>query len=115
VGKFTYFDINLRNKSAEFGYRIDPAMRGQGLGTQMLQLCISQIFQSTTLNKMYGQTAAFNLPSVRLLEKLGFHRDGVLREHHELDEQLHDDYVYSLLRREWQEQAWAIVGTLYPR
>lgn len=110
IGKFSYFDVNPRNRSAEFGYRIDPAMRDRGLGTQMLQTCINRVFQSTTLNKLYGQTAAFNLPSIRLLEKLGFYRDGVLREHHELDGQLHDDYVYSLLRREWQGQGWAEVA-----
>ncbi|MDZ8054951.1 MAG: GNAT family protein [Aulosira sp. ZfuCHP01] len=108
VGKFAYFDVNPRNRSAEFGYRIHPAMRGQGLGTQMLQICISRVFQSTNLNKLYCQTAAFNLPSIRLLEKLGFQRDGVLREHHELDGLLHDDYVYSLLRQEWLGQSWAV-------
>jgi len=107
VGKFAYFDVNLRNRSAEFGYVIHPAMRSQRLGTQMLKGCLNQVFQTTSLNKLYGQTAAFNLPSVRLLEILGFHRDGVLREHHELDGQLQNDYVYSLLRREWQRQDWA--------
>ncbi|MEH2115208.1 MAG: GNAT family protein [Nostoc sp.] len=34
-------------------------------------------------------------------EKLGFHRDGILREHHELDGKLWDDYIYSILRSEW--------------
>jgi RimJ/RimL family protein N-acetyltransferase len=111
VGKFSYFDVNPRNRSAEFGYRIDPAMRGQGLGTRMLQMALNRVFQSTDLNKLYCQTAAFNTPSIRLLEKLGFHRDGVLREHHEWDGQLHDDYLYSLLRREWEAQSWAIRAT----
>ena len=114
VGKFSYFDMNLRNKSAEFGYRINPAKRGQGLGTQMLQAGINYVFQTTELNKLYCQTAAFNQPSIKLLEKLGFHRDGILREHHELDGHLYDDYLCSLLRREWQIQGWAtiIVGSV---
>ena len=109
VGKFSYFDVNPRNKSAEFGYRIDPAKRGQGLGTQMLQAGISYIFQTTELNKLYCQTADFNRPSIRLLESLGLHQDGILREHHELDGHLHDDYLYSLLRREWQIQGWTTI------
>jgi RimJ/RimL family protein N-acetyltransferase len=107
VGKFSYFDLNPRNRSAEFGYVIHPDMRGRGLGKQMLQACISQIFQATDLNKLYCQTGAFNLPSIKLLEHLGFHRDGVLREHHELDGVLHDDCIYSLLRREWEVQPWS--------
>ena len=57
-----------------------------------------------TLNKLYCQTGAFNLPSIKLLEKLNFHRDGILREHHELDGKLWDDYIYSVLRREWTEK-----------
>lgn len=34
VGKFRYFDINPRNRSAEFGYTIKPKSRNQGLGTK---------------------------------------------------------------------------------
>jgi ribosomal-protein-alanine N-acetyltransferase len=101
AGRFFYFDVNPRNRSAEFGYSVNPKLRNQGIGTQMLTLAISRIFATTDLNKLYCQTGAFNLPSIRLLEKLGFQRDGVLREHHELNGQLWDDYLYALLRHEW--------------
>jgi len=101
IGFFHYFDVNPRNQSAEFGYRVNPRYHHQGIGTEMLRLAISHLFASTDLNKVYCQSGAFNLPSIRLLEKLGFHRDGMLREHHELDGVLWDDYLYSLLRREW--------------
>jgi len=53
------------------------------------------------LNKLYGQTGEFNQAAVGLLKKLGFHRDAVLRQHHELDGGLYDDYVFSILREEW--------------
>ncbi|HEY9647249.1 MAG TPA: GNAT family protein [Chroococcidiopsis sp.] len=102
VGRFRYFDRNPRNRSAEFGYTVNPQWRRQGIGTQMLTLAMDELFSTTDLNKLYCQTAAFNQPSIKLLEKLQFHRDGVLREHHELDGQLWDDYVYSKLRCEWR-------------
>ena len=60
------------------------------------------IFAMTEINKLYCQTGAFNEPSIRLLERLGLHRDAILREHHELDGKLWDDYIYSILRREWK-------------
>ncbi|MBE7385748.1 MAG: GNAT family N-acetyltransferase [Leptolyngbya sp. SIO1E4] len=100
VGRFVYFDVNSRNRSAEFGYIVCPDYRGQGLGTAMLTLALDHLFATTDLNKLYCQTAAFNTASVKLLEKLGFHRDGILREHHELDGRLWDDFVYSMLRHE---------------
>jgi RimJ/RimL family protein N-acetyltransferase len=103
VGRFAYFDINLRNRSAEFGYMVNPRFRRRGIGTKMLNIAITHLFSITTLNKLYCQTAAFNIASIKLLEKLNFHQDGVLREHHELDGKLWDDYIYSVLRREWRE------------
>ncbi|GAP99976.1 GNAT family N-acetyltransferase [Leptolyngbya sp. NIES-2104] len=103
VGRFAYFDINCRNRSAEFGYMVNPKLRRRGIGAQMLDIAITHLFSTTTLNKLYCQTAEFNLASIKLLEKLNFHRDGVLREHHELDGKLWDDYIYSVLRLEWRE------------
>ena len=104
IGRFTYFDVNPRNQSVEFGYTVAPQFRNQGIGTAMLQRAIDQLFRTMKLNKLYCQTGAFNLPSIKLLEKLNFHRDGILREHHELDGKLWDDYIYSVLRREWTEK-----------
>jgi [ribosomal protein S5]-alanine N-acetyltransferase len=109
IGRFTYFDVNPRNQSAEFGYTVAPQCRNQGIGTAMLRMAIDQLFHThlfgtMTLNKLYCQTGAFNLPSIKLLEKLNFHRDGILREHHELDGKLWDDYIYCVLRREWSEK-----------
>lgn len=101
VGKFDVFDFNTRNRSAEFGIMVDPDMRGQGIGTRMVSDCLDHLFKTTDLNKIYGQTGAFNKASVGLLKKLGFHRDAVLRQHHELDGKLFDDYVFSILRDEW--------------
>ena len=55
------------------------------------------LFQTFGLNKVYAQTGAFNQASVRLLERTGFRRDGVLRQHHPWNGVLWDDYLYSLL------------------
>jgi [ribosomal protein S5]-alanine N-acetyltransferase len=103
VGRFAYFDLNPRNHSAEFGYTVNPQFRQRGIGTTMLNIAITHLFSTTMLNKLYCQTGAFNLASIKLLEKLNFHQDGVLREHHELDGKLWDDYIYSVLRRDWRD------------
>ena len=107
LGRFTLFDFNPRNRSAEFGYLIDPDQRGKGFGHQMIAACLDGWFRAGTLNKLYCQTAAFNEASWRALERLGLSRDGILRRHHELDGHLWDDYLYSLLRDEWTVAPWA--------
>lgn len=103
VGNFSYFDYNPRNHSCEFGYTLNPKYRGLGLAERMIGFCISHAFSDSdwNLNKLYCQTAEFNIPSVKTLEKLGLKRDGVLRQHHELDGKMWDDFVYSILKSEW--------------
>lgn len=103
VGRVQCFDFNSRNRSAEFGYCVNPLFRGRGVGSRMLTMAITALFDREGLNKLYCQTAEFNIASVRLLERLGMHRDGILREHHELDGKLWDDFVYSILQHEWQK------------
>jgi RimJ/RimL family protein N-acetyltransferase len=109
VGRIQFFDFNPRNRSAEFGYIVNPSFRGRGIGTKMLELGISSIFTQTDLNKLYCQTAEFNEASVKMLKKLGFHLDGTLREHHELDGKLYSDYIFSILRKEWEKTVLSAV------
>lgn len=101
MGNIFYFDVNERNRSCEFGYKINPDFRNQGYGKEMLKEFISYMFTKKNFNKLYCQTASFNIPSVKMLQRLGFNLDGILREHHELGGKFYDDYVYSVLKSEW--------------
>jgi ribosomal-protein-alanine N-acetyltransferase len=98
------FNFNSRNRAAEFGYGLVEPLRGQRLGQRMLATAFDHFFATTDLNKLQCRTASFNIPSVRMLESLGLTRDGVLRAEHELDGELFDEFIYSLLRHEWLER-----------
>jgi RimJ/RimL family protein N-acetyltransferase len=101
VGRIRYFDVNVRNRSAEVGYVIGPEFQGQGYATEALGLLLHLLFRERHLNKVYAQTAEFNAPSIALLKHWGFHQDGRLRQHHELDGTFHDDLIFSLLADEY--------------
>ncbi|MCL2342272.1 MAG: GNAT family N-acetyltransferase [Firmicutes bacterium] len=97
AGQVTVFDYNPRNRSAEFGYRLLEAYQGRGIMRAALGILIdAAVGDDKPLNKLYAQTAAFNEKSIALLTALGFHRDAVLREHHERGGALYDDWVFSL-------------------
>lgn len=100
IGKLTASDYNPRNRSAELGYFLAPEYRGRGYLRAALRGFCVLLLGDLGLNKVYAQTGSFNAPSVALLEACGFHRDGVLRAHHEQGGVLLDDYLYSLLRAE---------------
>jgi RimJ/RimL family protein N-acetyltransferase len=100
LGRVTYFDLNPRNHSAEIGYFIGPEFRGRGYAAEAVALLLKHLFSDLGLNKVMAQTGEFNLHSIRLLEKLGFRIDGRLRQHHEVNGELKDDILYSLLASE---------------
>jgi len=104
IGRCTYFGLNFRNRSAEIGYILAPAARGKGFAREAVALLLGYLFGGLGMNKVYAQTAASNTASTKLLEALGFQRDGVLRQHHLHEGALHDDFVYSILLSEWQKQ-----------
>lgn len=107
VGQVRYFDLNFRNRSAEIGYVVAPSARGKAFGREAVALLLCFLFGGLGLNKAYAQTASFNAASIKLLESLGFHRDGVLREHHLFEGKLHDDGIYSILARDWKSRTTA--------
>lgn len=57
-------------------------------------------FGTMQLNRIEALVFAQNIPSHRLLKKLGFKREGVLREYEFVKERFVDLTMYSLLRRE---------------
>ena len=101
VGKLTASNYNSRNRSAEVGYFLAPPWRGKGLMRQALSVLCSMLLLEFGLNKLYAQTGAFNAPSIRLLERVGFRQEGVLRQHHELNGVLWDDAIFSLLQQDY--------------
>ena len=100
IGRISFFDFNPRNASIELGFYLKEEYRQQGIMRQALRRIIVILFSKTEIRKVYAQTGAFNQPSITLLTKLGFHLDGTLREHHELQGKYDDDYIFSLLASE---------------
>ncbi len=80
----------------------DPARRGQGFGAEALRLLLSYAFDELNLYRVQLTVFSYNPGAIRLYEKLGFAREGVLREAIHRDGARHDMLVYGLLRREWE-------------
>ena len=102
VARVHFFDLNTHNRSAELGLLVDPDERRKGFGREALYLVCRYLFDHRGLNKVYAQTAAFNQGAIRLLEKMGFQRDGVLRRHYFHMGEFHDGLVYSMLQHEFE-------------
>jgi len=106
VGLFGLHHWNKRHRRAEAGYDLARPYWGRGIASEALRAIVQFGFERMNLNRIYASTIAANHRSVRLLERLGFQREGTKRQH-VLGEggTFHDGVMYSLLRREYVMQA----------
>ncbi len=89
------------NNSAEIGYDLARAHWGQGLMTEALNVVIRFGFERMGLNRVEADVTVGNDGSVKVLEKLGFHEEGVLRQRGFWKGDYHDLRLFSLLRADW--------------
>ncbi|HYO87189.1 MAG TPA: GNAT family protein [Candidatus Limnocylindrales bacterium] len=80
----------------------EAAYRGQGYGGEALELALRFAFHEINMHRVQLTVFSTNERAIRLYERLGFTREGVLREFLHRDGQRFDTYVYGLLAREWE-------------
>lgn len=90
--------------TAEVGYMITPEQWDNGYATDALGSICGYAFKERRLNKVYATTYATNPASGRVLEKVGFTKEGVLREEGFTEGEYVDVYRYGLLSDEWCQQ-----------
>ncbi|HZZ24576.1 MAG TPA: GNAT family protein [Roseiarcus sp.] len=85
--------------------RVAVARPGQGLGTALLSLVLDEAFGSLGAERFYLDCFADNARAQRSYEKLGFTRDGVLRQAYRLANGRRSDLIMmAILRSEWESR-----------
>ncbi|AXK37376.1 N-acetyltransferase [Streptomyces armeniacus] len=90
------------NRSASLGYCLDEAMWGHGYATEAAHALLQWAFGTLDLNRVQSETDTRNVASARVLEKIGFVREGTLREECIVNGEVSDTWVFGLIRREWR-------------
>jgi RimJ/RimL family protein N-acetyltransferase len=84
--------------------------QGRGLGTEALRLLITHLFEREGAERLEVRTSLENAAMSRVLEKLGFVREGVLRAFMPGDRGRTDYGMFALLRADWRAQAGSQPG-----
>ena len=87
----------------EISYNVMPTERGKGYGTEAAQLMVDYLFLSKDMVRIQASTDPRNVASQKVLEKVGFKREGTLRKSVFFRGEWQDSIVYSILREEWKE------------
>lgn len=103
AGLVGHVDINWTHRSSEIGYWLGDTYQGHGIITRACRAFISWTFRTLDMNRVQIQCAIDNTRSQAVAERLGFQREGVLREMRWLHSRFVDYVVYSMLAREWNQ------------
>lgn len=100
VGNLSLHNLNKTMLTAEIGYMISPKWRGKGLATLCVQQITKLCFQHSPLRKLIAYVHEDNAPSRRVLEKLGYKAEGLLREHYLIDAKPANEVIYGMLSQD---------------
>ena len=103
IGSCGFFHVRRGTRSVEMGYDLHPDYWNRGFMTEALQAVLGFTFSPANtlpVHRIEALVAPGNLASIRVLEKLGFTREGLRREFFYWDDRYQDVYMYALLGKE---------------
>jgi [ribosomal protein S5]-alanine N-acetyltransferase len=102
LGTCTLFHIDRPNRRAEVGYGLGSAYWRQGYMTEALSVLIRFAFESLDLRRLEADVDPRNERSLGILARLGFRREGLLRERWNVGDEIQDTVFLGLLASEWR-------------
>jgi len=101
VGTCALFGIDAPCRRAEVGYALLASEWGHGYAGEAAAALLDWGFAHLRLHRVEADIDPRNVASARVLERLGFAREGHLRERWIVGGEICDSLIYGLLAREW--------------
>ena len=102
IGAIGFSRFDTSTGTTEIGYWIDHREEGKGIMSRASQLLIEYAFTELKLNRVEIRCSTENRRSAAVPERLGFLKEGVLRQSQLIKGRLHDFLVFGLLASEWK-------------
>ncbi len=103
IGIVAITKIDPSNNSCEIGYWLGKDYHGRGYGSYAVSLIVSFAFKELGVHRVSAVSFKSNAPSIRMLERIGFRREGVLRESAKVEEGYSDEIVMAMLENEFRK------------
>lgn len=104
VGVIGLHEINHMHRKTSLGYYLDKQFECHGIMTQAVEALIKYCFEELDLNRIEISAAVNNEKSRAIPERLGFTREGMLRDNELLNGIYSSSYIYSLLKSEYDQK-----------
>lgn len=101
IGTCGYETWIKENFRGELGYDLRQSYWGKGIMSEALRAVIQYGFETLELNRIEVTTRSDNKRSINMLYRLGFKKEGVIREAVYWEGTFYDQLLFSLLKKEW--------------
>jgi len=105
LGTIGYWRLEKENFRAEIGYILDKQEHGKSVMREAIQKVLEFGFSDLRLHSVEARVSPANEASVRLLEKVGFVKEGLFRENFFFNGAFIDSGVYTLLAANFNKPA----------
>jgi [ribosomal protein S5]-alanine N-acetyltransferase len=103
IGTCTLFAFHHPSRRAEIGYALGRPFWGQGYMHEALSSFLQYAFDKLNLNRLEADIDPRNLASAETLARLGFVKEGFLRERWIVGDEVSDSDIYGLLYKDWRK------------
>ncbi len=104
VGSLHLMNLSIQHRNAEIGFVLSRSYWNRGLMSEALGRVLDYSFEHISLRRMEGFCLVENRAGIRVMEKVGMKREGLLREYLFQKGDFQDFMVYAMLKGEYQER-----------
>jgi len=102
IGELSILDIDEENKRAVFRISmLSIALTGQGYGTEAITIVLKFVFEQLYLNRLQLEVFSHNLRGIRAYEKVGFVKEGTLRQSLFYNDTYSDEIIMAILKSDY--------------
>jgi [ribosomal protein S5]-alanine N-acetyltransferase len=102
IGYFNITYIDPEQSVAMIGFAFNPTFWRKGLAYQTIELFVNHFFSQQGV-RVFCSTMGENEKTIKLMEKLGFRREGVLRKSLWAKGKLRDEIYFGIMKEEWSK------------
>ncbi len=105
IGSVTLFHPDFTHRRTEIGYALGRPFWRQGYMQEALTRVLEHAFSELNFHRIEADVDPRNEASLQILERLGFQREGYLRERWQVGGEIQDAVLFGLLRPDWETTA----------
>ena len=85
--------------NAEIGYWIGEPYWGRGYATDAVRQCLKFAFEELNLLRVYANIYEYNIGSMKVLEKVGFEKEAIIKSSIMKEGKIFDEHLYSIRKQ----------------